>query len=183
MRTLNEHIILAERFVNAFATDMELRQKYAEQVWAILQASYKGIGGLKSNGFGSIQEMIDIIPFWKLGVRDGKVHAVMMYKDKNGRKGVAAGTDGSQEGKELLKDILRNDFNRSYIEVSHDLLRFMKRNFPDEIDHYTISPDKAKGISGKDSTPSSEDPNEYVRMVAGEPISKRMVGTPGKTIK
>lgn len=183
MKSLMEHITLVERYVNAFASDIELREKYADQVWAILQASYKKIGGLKSNGFGSPQEMIDIIPFWKLGVRDGKVHAVMMYKDKNGRKGTAAGTDGSQEGKELLKDILLNDFGRSYIEVSHDLLRFMKRNFPEEMERYSIAPSQASKISGKDSPPSADDPDEYVRMVAGEPIHKRMVGTPGKTIK
>ena len=182
MKSLMEHIALIERYVNAFQADTAIREQYADQVWAILQASYTKIGGLKSTGFGSAQEMIDTIPFWKLGVRDGKVRAVMMYKDKNGRKGTAAGTDGSPEGKELLKDILRNDFSRSYIEVSHDLLRFMKYNFPEEMERYAISPEKAKAITGKDSTPI-DDPDEYVRMVAGEPIRKRMVGTPGKTIK
>lgn len=183
MKSLNEYISLVERYVNAFQADTAIRAKYAEQVWEILQASYKKIGGIKGNGFNDIQDMIDNIPFWKLGVRNGKVHAVMMYKDKSGRKGVAAGTDGSQEGKQFLKDILVNDFGRSYIEASHDLLRFMKYNFPDEVARHTVAPAQAKQILGKDVATVADDPEEYTRTIGGETIRKRMMGTPGRRIK
>lgn len=58
-----------------------MREKYAEQVWDVLQFSYRDIGGIKGSGFSSIQDMIDNIPFWKMVTKNGEVHAVVMYKD------------------------------------------------------------------------------------------------------
>lgn len=49
-----------------------------------------------------------------MAIKDEKVLAVAMYKDKEGRKLIAIGTDGSQEAKKKIAEIMRNDLDRSY---------------------------------------------------------------------
>lgn len=171
---------LNETFVNAFKP--EQKQKYVDQVWDILQSSYHAIGGIKGTGFNSKEDMIKNVPFWKLGIRGGKVRSVVMYKDKGGRKTVAVGTDRSPESKVLLKDMLRNEFERSFGEKSGPLLNYLKRNFPKQVEKYTIPPEKAGAIIGKSDIEPTDD-QEYYRTISGTKMKKRMIGTPGKTIK
>jgi hypothetical protein len=52
--------ILLETYVNLFEPDK--KWKYAQQVWDILQNSYKNAGGLKGSGFESIESMVKNIP-------------------------------------------------------------------------------------------------------------------------
>ena len=47
-------------------TDHSEKEKYAEEVFNLLQRAYAKIGGLKGNGFQSPEDMIEKIPFWKL---------------------------------------------------------------------------------------------------------------------
>ena len=121
---LNEHVI------NAPSNDMQTKQKYADEVWDILQNSYKKIGGLKGSGFSSKEDMINSIPFWKMIKKDGRIVAVRMYKDKLGRKSVAAGTDGSREGINAFKMMSDEDLkkDRSYTEISGPVLAFVVKN-------------------------------------------------------
>ena len=101
--------LLFEGYVNLIGDgSIDQRQKYADQVWNILQQAYERMGGIKGSGFNSKEDMIQNIPFWKLFVRNGEVLVVMMYKDKNGRKGVALGTNNTPESKMILKKILNN---------------------------------------------------------------------------
>lgn len=91
---------LTEKFINLIGEkDIEKKREYADRVWDILQRSYAKIGGIKGSGFKSKEDMIKNIPFWKIMKSNGKVIAVKLYKDKNGRKSVAGGTDGSKEAK------------------------------------------------------------------------------------
>jgi len=53
-----------------------------DQVWNILQSSYASQGGIKGTGFGSKEEMIRKIPFWKIFRRGDQVKVVFLYKDK-----------------------------------------------------------------------------------------------------
>lgn len=43
----------------------------------------------------SPDDMVKNIPFWKLYTKNDKVIMALLYKDKNGRKIVALGIDGS----------------------------------------------------------------------------------------
>jgi len=113
-----------ERIENLFTPDQ--KQKYAQQVWDILQSSYKQAGGIHGSGFKNIENMINNIPFWKINRNGETVKAVVMYKDKEGRKTVSGGTDGTPEGKEALAKMKEDELKtgRSFGEISDAALLF-----------------------------------------------------------
>lgn len=94
--------IVQERVLNLFDKHQEERKKYAQEVFDLLQKAYRKVDGIKGNGFESPEAMTAKIPFWKLVRKNDKIVTVVMYKAKDGRKMVAAGTDGSDVGKEGL---------------------------------------------------------------------------------
>jgi hypothetical protein len=161
----------------------------------MLQTSYAPIGGLKGTGFNSPQDMIDNIPFWKLVRKDEKIVAAVFYKDKQGRKSVAACTDGSKEGKTALASIKKEDFDRAYGEVSDRMLMFLKKNLPPEyFKKYVISYAQATKLSSDELRVPPKNDHEiqqhpdladyfYQRKIGGEWHTKLMMGTPNKTIK
>jgi len=199
--------IITERYVNAIGTDdraMGIKRKYVDQVWDILQKSYAPIGGIKGNGFRSPQDMMSL-PMWKLGVRDGQVHAVIMYKDRAGRKSVAVGTDGSEESKWFIDDMYGRELYRSYGEKSKAALGKVMKMFPfDVIEPYLTSPDRVAEMTPDEQIIPINDvarkdwPADavmtlnrypqlidygYLRELGNEMVFKVMVGTPGNPIK
>jgi hypothetical protein len=194
---------IRERFVNIL-DDWRLKEKYARQVWDILQQSYADIGGIKGNGFNNVDDMIKI-PFWKLVMKDGIVHGVVMYKDKDGRKSVAAGTDGSSYGKIRVTQIMQDDVlrGRAYAEVSKASLGIKMKHIPwDILEPFMMTPEQARQVSGKEiigvdqydgELPSDAvftldrypklKPYAYLRKIAGEYTFKVMLGTAGNTIR
>lgn len=164
---------LFETFNNIFKE--EDKQKYIEIVWDILVESYKPVGGLTK-----VYDKKDLmsIPFWKVIKRDGNVTGVILYKDKNGRKLVAMGTDGSKEAKKQLKFTLNKEFERSLMEVSGPLLKYLERNWPDLVKKYTIPVEKVQDILGTDVEPTTG--NFYKRMIGKHNHEKILIGTPGK---
>ena len=117
---------LNEKYLNLFINtkDVISRNEYKDEVYELLQRAYKDIGGIKGNGFNSDDDMVKNMPFWKIAKVKGKIVAIILYKDKNGRKAVAMATDGSRDGILKLKDILKNELSRSYMEASSNALRF-----------------------------------------------------------
>jgi hypothetical protein len=113
---------MTERFVNLFKPND--KEQYADVVWDMLQKSYESIGGIKGSGFRSKEDMVKNIPMWKLVRRNGEIVAGSMYKDKDGRKGVASFTNGTPEGKQGLMMIKKEDFSRAYFEMSKSALGF-----------------------------------------------------------
>ena len=207
MKSFNE-FLLTEKFItsiNRKGVDYDVREKYAKQAWDILQASYKAIGGIHGSGFNSIDDMIEHIKMWKLFVKGGKVKAVIMYKDKGGRKSVAIGSDGSPEAKKVLADIFKIAFDKSYVELSGKALGFrIKAVGPDVALSYAFNPKYAEKILKKkdiiEVTPDMVDdlsPEDkfawdkypflhgkfYTREIGGVRHMKVMFGTPGLTIK
>lgn len=195
--------IITEAYVNLLPQDTEKKRKYAQQVWDVLQKSYAAIGGIKGNGFANPEDMLKI-PMWKLGVRDGKVRAVVMYKDKGGRKSVAVGTDGSEEGAWFINDMFKNELSRSYGEKSKAALGKMMKMFPfDVLEEFLVSPDRVAEMTpddqiipiadvAKDDWPTdakmtiSKYPQlvdyGYLRDIGGNMVFKVMLGSPGKNI-
>ena len=192
---------LNERFLNLI-DDKESKRELAQEVWDILVFSYKPVGGLKGSGFKNKEDMIENIPFWKIMKSNKKIVGVLMYKDKGGRKRVALGTDGSNEGKAMLSDALKNDFNRSYGEVSDNSWRFIQKHLTQE---YLLSvvklPSEVQKILKKDIFELDEVPKSkwvskikpdktdpfydyyYLRNISGELHVKIMLGIDGLEIK
>jgi hypothetical protein len=193
--TFEQHINLQERFINLFKGDLEKRIQYADEVWEILQRSYKDIGGVLINGMRTKEEMIKNIPFWKLVTLHDKVVAVSMFKDKGGRKRVALGTDGSLEAKAKVKEMMLTDLKlkRSWGEISGPSYGFLKKSVAPEILRsalipvqtvIALSPGKnIKPSFGNDPKIKASDPLRdfwYMRSIGGkEPKSKLAIGTPG----
>lgn len=206
MKSFKQYI--SESFVNAVAgksDELELKKKYVDQVWDILQDSYKDIGGIKGSGFESKDAMIKKIPFWKLAVKDGVVHAVILYKDKGGRKSVAMGVNGSDFSKKKVKDMLASDIKRSYGEKSKGALGALLKTVPwDILQQYIKTPAEAQKILGADDevvpvTQTKDNIPEdgvktlekfpelwkyaYTREIGGKPVFKVMLGSAGNKIK
>lgn len=192
---------LAERFVNLFTTeaDEEQRRQYADAVWDILQATYKPIGGIKGSGFASKDDMIRGIPFWKLVVKDGEVHGCVMYKDKGGRKLVAAGyKEGSEYGRLKVIEISKHDLTRAYGEKSKGSLGSIMKQVPwPLLEPLLIKPrrsDKTIPVTELKPNEVPEDgqltlkkyphlrPYSYVRIIGGEYVFKVSMGTLGKEL-
>lgn len=205
---------LNERFLNAIKGQDKseaIREKYKDEVFQILQRTYAKIGGIKGNGFGSPDDMVVKIPFWKVATRNGEAKAVAMYKDKNGRKLVASGTDGSPEGIKLAMEIMRNDLQRAYGEKSKQSLGALMKQIPwDILQHITYTPEEAQRILGDEIIPINQVPEQdwpedaafaikkfpqlinhgYLHEIGGvegaergEVLFKVMFGTHGNTIK
>jgi len=185
---------LNERILNLFNKDTEKREEYAEEVFNLLQLSYKSQGGIKGSGFKSPEDMIKKIPFWKIVRKDGKIVAGVMYKDKGGRKSVASFTDGTSIGKDALIDIKKDDFNRAFVEMSGRALGFSKKILGlDHILKYAKTPEEASKILGTELQPVPDDDENikfspelkdyfYQREIGGKLHTKIMIGTSGKKI-
>lgn len=124
MKTLTK---LYETFINAKTDDDKL--KYVDEVWELLQSAYESQGGIKGSGFKSKEDMVKNIPLWKLVRKGGKIVAGSFYKSKDGRKRVAAFTNGTQEGKEAIIEISIEDIKtgRAYQEISGRSLSLIKK--------------------------------------------------------
>lgn len=201
-------LLLNERYLNAIGFDdksMAIRRKYIDQVWEILQQSYQSIGGLKGSGLNTKEDLINNIPFWKIKVRGEVVKYVILYKDKNGRKSVAIGSDKSKEAIELIQKDFKHEITRSYGEKSKNALGALMKSVPWEVlRRYTLTPEQVMQASQKkDITPIKDVPvNEwpkdakvtldkypmlkdygYLRKIKNELTFKVGFGTPGMSIK
>jgi hypothetical protein len=163
--------LLLERFVNLFSK--QEMQKYIDEIWDILQRSYRPIGGFLTAS--SKEDLINKAGMIKAVRKDGRLVAVKVYKDSRGRKSIAAGTDGSQEGKEWLKKMFQEDvkFSRAWGEFSgaaeHLMLKYGGVPIPNEL---------AGEILGKKILKLSSDGFHYTREINGEPHEKILIGTP-----
>lgn len=184
---------LTEHYVNLL--EVSEKEKYKDVVYDLLQASYASMGGLKGAGFGSADEMVRKIPMWKLVRKNGAIVACAMYKDKNGRKRVAVGSDGTQQGKEAVASIFKEDFSRAYFEISERSLAFHVKVLGYEfLETFAVAPRAVEKITGdrvrfpvKDDNPEAVRHPKlkklfYTRMIGGHVHTKIMLGTPGKKI-
>ncbi len=182
MRNIENFYNFNESVRNLFEYDVQIKRKYMDQVWDILQDAYSGQGGLIANGFGTPEEMLNI-PFWKLDIIDNKVNAVFMYKfiQVNNvyiRKLIAIGIsrDNVDVSRLKLKNMMKREFNRSIFEVSLLLENYIIRNFPDEYKKYIFTVEQVKSIlKGKEIIPIDE--FRYERLIGNTYTKKVMIGT------
>lgn len=195
--------VLNEKFINVMVDDIEIKNKWADQVWTMLQRCYKDIGGIKGNGFSSKEDMIKSIPMWKLALTKGELKAVLLYKDKGGRKTVAGGTDGTISGKKKYLGMIPAELKRSFGEKSKAALAMNVKSVPwDMLQNFILPPEEVSNIIGKKVIPIKgykgelpEDANVslkkfpklidygYLRDIQGVLTFKVAFGTPGIPIK
>jgi len=162
--------IILERYINLH-TDAEM-EKYIDVIWDILQKSYKDIGGFLTAR--DKQELIQKTGLAKIVRRDGKIVAVALYKDNQGRKVIGGGTDGSEQGKKDLKKIMYDDMKlkRAWAEVSgameHILTKYEGVPIPNEY---------AEEILGKKILKKNPDGYHYTREIGGKEVEKMLIGT------
>lgn len=160
---------LKEAYVNLWTS--EKKKEYSKLIWTMIQKAYEYCGGFK--GAKDEQDLIDDSSLWKLVRKGGKVVAFAIYKDKNGRKCLGVGTDGSKEGKEALFKILQEDIkmNRAWSEVSgaaeHLIIKFGSIPIPNKY---------AEQILKKPILNLNQDGFHYTREIGGEPVEKMIVG-------
>lgn len=186
---------IQEHYLNLFSS--EEKRKHVDEVKKLLDYSYASIGGIHGSGFKNHEDMIANIPMWKLNRRSGKIVSAILYKDTNGRKSVALGTDGSESGKHGLIDMMKNDVtkNRSYGEMSSKLLSFVKKHVGTEILKTHIIPfhEITKHLPNIEIRKPLLDDVEiirhpeyaehfYQRKIGGQWHTKLMIGQPGKLI-
>jgi hypothetical protein len=158
---------------------------------------------LMGGGFQSMEIMVQKIPMWKMVINNGTVEAVVMYKDKGGRKSVAMGSTGSPYAKKAISNLFPAELQRSYGEKSKSALGALMKIVPwSVLEPYAKTPAQVKKVS-KDTITSLKDfkgtlpddakatltkfpvlqPYGYFREIGGKLSFKVMIGTPGKTIK
>lgn len=187
---------LNERFINTFVDDKETRDKYKQEVYDLIQAAYKDIGGFKGSGFNSPDDLVKNVDMWKLKVRDGKIIAGKMYKDRSGRKGVCSFTNGTQDGKNALKEMILADAKRAYSEVSSKMLWFIVKTYGVKfVKQYAIPVEKIQELLPDDGINTDHIDKKYLtdypelkdyfysRELGGKEETKIAFGTPNKTIK
>jgi hypothetical protein len=153
-----------ERYLNLI-DNKELKNKYKQEVYDMLQSTYSKIGGLKGNGYGSPDELVSI-PFWKIVIRDGKVKAVSLYKDKDGRKLAVLANDGTKDGKyELIKMFIEDlKFQRAWMEVSDSLVYIIKKHLPNTYIELAVPYEEVEQKLGKVGDTISKPPTTDIMM-------------------
>ena len=167
------HKHLNEAFVNALTK--EDMMKYADDVWKILQDSYKYCGGLL--GMKDVNQLIDESDMWKMVRRNGKINCVVIYSFKRGgRKLCYGGTDGTPQGKADFYKIMQEDINlkdrKAWAEVSEKMEHLYLKNGP-----VPIPSSIAKQILyDKEFVDYDKDGYHYTRYIGGVLATKIMVG-------
>lgn len=161
--------LLKESFINIWTR--EDKEPYADQVWKILQQSYEEIGGYK--GSPDVDDLIDDSSLWKLNRKGGKIVAVRIYKDKHGRKSIAAGTDGSEAGKKAVYQTMKDDLrlNRAWAEVSGKVEHILV----DKLKGQPVPNIHAEKILKKKILKLDKNGYHYWRLLDGEPHRKVIV--------
>jgi hypothetical protein len=111
---------------------------------------------------------------------------VKLYRDKNGRKSVASGTNGTSTGKAELAKMIQDDtrLNRSYSEISPNVYQFAQKAIGKELlDAASIPAKIAKEINDSIILIPGET-HWYEREIgnSGEVKRKMMIGQIGNTI-
>jgi hypothetical protein len=158
---------------------------YANQVWDMLQRSYKKIGGFKSAN--SPEELVNDSGYWKLIRRGSHITALGVYKrvpNTDNFKMIAHAsetylnpeTGDYKATTQGLKDyhMLKNDdikTNRAWAEVSGPAEKIMLRSGAKPIDNKY-----AEFLTGKKILDLNPDGYHYTRLIQGEPHEKIIVG-------
>lgn len=166
---------LTEHYLTCFNADE--KEPYIDTIWDMMEKAYAPIGGIK--GLTKDELLSDDIIF-KLVRKNNKIVACQIYNTKQGgRKMIGGCTDGTDEGKKALYQMMAEDVKRiernSWAEVSGAL----EHIFLFKLGAVPIPVDMAKKIladKGKRIISTDPDGFHYTREIGGTPIEKIMFG-------
>jgi len=159
------------------------REKHRQEIHDILHKSYShpdigGYGGAKS---GSKEESDAIHhdithSVIKATKRDGKITAVNLYRKQHGRKSIASGTNGTDQGKKdwAKTKIEDHEQKRAWGEVSGKAEHHQRK-----IGVPVIPSNKVGALLGKDI--KIHDDEHYSRKIGGQDHTKVAMGHPKKS--
>lgn len=164
---------LDEHVVNVWTP--QDRAKHLPLVWNMMQKSYEKAGGFHSAD--SPEDLMQKSKLWKLHRKGGEVTAAVIYKDLHGRKVIAGGTNGSEEGKMGLMHINDEDIkkHRAWGEFSGAMEHIMKKHGAKYISHA-----HAEMLTGKPVLKKHDDGIHYDRDIGGNIHTKALMGYPEK---
>ena len=190
--------IVTESFVNIFPHDEEKQNTHINALHDLVHKAYAADGGIRGADFESPESMKKI-PMIKMNRKDGVINAAAFYKGgSGGRKRVAIATNGTEEGKSALANIMTSDLktDRSYGESSKRSLSFLHKHMhADDVLKFAIHPDTIKKLRPNDEfrdvphddTHLSKYPHLknhfYQRKIGGAWETKVALGTIGNEIK
>lgn len=163
--------LLLEAYVNLWGKD-EIKP-YIDEIWDMLQLSYSKLPG----GFATAntkEELLDKVNLVKAVRKNGKIVAVKLYRDSNGRKGIAAGTDGTKQGKLSLFKMIEEDMKleRAWAEVSGKPEELYRR-----YGGIPIPNEFAEEILDRKIISKDPDGYHYTREINGVPYRKIIYGS------
>jgi len=159
--------ILNERFVNVFTP--EDKASYMEELWSLLEITYAEIGGLMG---ASKSDLISAPGIWKLVRKNGKIVSGILYRDMSGRKIRLVLHNNTEEGKDWVKKIVKDDIalGRSWGEVSGALEAVMIK-----LGAQPVSNLKVEEILGKPVSSLHQDGYHYTRDIGGDPEKQKII--------
>ena len=158
----------------------QFREKHRQQIHDVIHNSYKNVeGGYGGQGSGSKKESDAIHSdithsVIKATKRGDKITAVNLYKKQHGRKSIASGTDGSEQGKHDWKKTKMEDHEqkRAWGEISGAAEKIQRKmGVP------VIPNNKVGKLLNKDINPH-EGGEHYDRKIGGEMHTKVAMGHP-----
>ena len=177
---LNFKDYLTEHYVTSM--DPAIKAKHATDAHDMLRSSYKSVNGYGDLGHGTPEEsaaihkdIADPTVIMKMHRKEGKALSVSLYKKQHGRKMIAAGTNGTDEGKASLHRMVKDDHKdkRAWGEVSHAMEHvYGKHGMP------TVPADKAAHLTGKKIIRKHAS-DHYDRLIGGTEHTKIIKGHPG----
>jgi hypothetical protein len=160
----------------------KFREKHRADMHDVIRKSYSNVeGGYAGLGQGSKEESDAIHndisnSAIKAIRRDGRITAVNLYKKSHGRKSIAMGHDGTDQGKKDVRQIMSDDKKkeRSWSEVSGAVEHIRRK-----MGYPVIPSSRAKELTGK-SDVKEIDPEKYERQIGKEKHIKTLMGYPKK---
>lgn len=156
------------------------RDQHRQEIHDILTKSYAPIGGYGNLGSGTKEESDAIhkdisTSFIKAYRRGGKITSVNLYRDQYGRKSIAAGTDGSEQGKIDFKKnkIEDNKQKRAWGEASGKVAAGAEKVGMPKVPSSEAEKLVKKPIISKDA-----DGHSYTRMIGDKEVKKAIYGHP-----
>lgn len=171
-----------------YITDKETKEKYADDVWEMLQHSYKSIGGYQ--GAKSADHLVSKTYLWKIITKGDTPVAIGIYKQQFGLKRIAIGTakDAGGEivhvtgedkkvrvGKAALTKLVKSDLKTAWVETSGGSEKLIMKVGGSK---YRLPNTDANALTGKEILDMNDDGFHYTRDIGGEPHEKIIIGTP-----
>lgn len=157
----------------------KFRNLHRDEIHHIIKRSYAKIGGYSGHKSGSPEEHAAIHhdidhSMIKAVRRGGNIGAVYLYKDKFGRKKIAAGTNGTEQGK---KDFMRLTHDDHHQKRAWGEMSGASEHIGRKLGHPVVPNHHAAELTGKVLTPDA-DGEHYVRKIGGHDHRKVIMGHP-----